>query len=74
MVGGHDYSKMLLNQQDTAKLERTISYYDYFNKARLQQLEALQQTMREIAQNQAALRQNNNWRSYASKNNSSNIN
>ncbi|WP_346720079.1 murein hydrolase activator EnvC family protein [Pseudoalteromonas ruthenica] len=58
MVGGHDYSKMLLNQQDTAKLERTISYYDYFNKARLQQLEALQQTMREIAQNQAALQQN----------------
>ncbi len=58
MVGGHDYSKLLLNQQNTAKLERTISYYDYLNKARLQQLDALKETLAEIEKNQAALAQN----------------
>ncbi len=58
MVGGHDYSKLLLNQQNTAKLERTISYYDYLNKARLKQLDALKETLAEIEKNQAALAQN----------------
>ncbi|WP_105188402.1 murein hydrolase activator EnvC family protein [Pseudoalteromonas sp. T1lg48] len=58
MVGGHDYSKLLLNQQNTAKLERTISYYDYLNKARLKQLDELRQTLKEIEENQLALAQN----------------
>ena len=58
MVGGHDYSKLLLNQQNTAKLERTISYYDYLNKARLQQLDELKVTLEKIAENQAALAKN----------------
>ncbi|MFY8274075.1 murein hydrolase activator EnvC family protein [Pseudoalteromonas sp. SSDWG2] len=58
MVGGHDYSKLLLNQQNTAKVERTISYYDYLNKARLSQLDALRELLAEIEQNQLALAQN----------------
>ena len=58
MIGGGDYLKMLLNQQDTAKLERTSAYYEYFNKARLQQLEALKATLEKIAENQRALEEN----------------
>lgn len=41
MAGGDDYSKMILNQEDTAKFERTLSYYNYLNKARIEQIEDL---------------------------------
>ena len=49
-LGQHDYSKMLLNQQDAAKLERVLSYYQYFNRARLRQLAALNQTITQLQQ------------------------
>ncbi|BBN82725.1 non-catalytic member of peptidase subfamily M23B [Pseudoalteromonas sp. A25] len=55
MTGSHDYSKMLLNQEQSATLERTISYYDYFNKARITQLEELKQVFFELAKNQQQL-------------------
>ncbi|KZN66051.1 hypothetical protein N473_10805 [Pseudoalteromonas luteoviolacea CPMOR-1] len=55
VTGSHDYSKMLLNQQKTAALERTISYYDYFNKARIAQLEELKLVFVELEKNQQAL-------------------
>ena len=55
MAGSHDYSKMLLNQQDTAKIERTLSYYNYLNKARIEQIEELKALQQEIADNQAEL-------------------
>ncbi|WP_372763071.1 murein hydrolase activator EnvC [Pseudoalteromonas sp.] len=56
MAGGSDdYAKMLLNQEDTAKFERTLSYYNYLNKARIEQLKELQTLQLEIAQNQAEL-------------------
>ncbi|WP_417700351.1 murein hydrolase activator EnvC family protein [Pseudoalteromonas lipolytica] len=57
MAGSHDYSKMLLNQQDTAKIERTLSYYNYLNKARIEQLEELKALQIKIAENQAELEQ-----------------
>ncbi|HEX5793473.1 MAG TPA: peptidoglycan DD-metalloendopeptidase family protein [Rheinheimera sp.] len=49
-LGQHDYSKMLLNQQDAGKLERVLSYYQYFNRARLRQLTALNQTIGQLQQ------------------------
>lgn len=55
MAGGDDYSKMLLNQEDTAKFERTLSYYNYLNKARIEQIEELKQLQQQIAQNQQEL-------------------
>ncbi|KZN47493.1 murein hydrolase activator EnvC family protein [Pseudoalteromonas luteoviolacea] len=55
VTGSHDYSKMLLNQQKTSALERTISYYDYFNKARINQLEDLKDIFLELEKNQQAL-------------------
>lgn len=55
MTGNHDYSKMLLNQEKSATLERTISYYDYFNKARIKQLEELKLVVAELAKNQQQL-------------------
>jgi murein hydrolase activator len=47
-LGQHDYSKLLLNQQDAGKLERVLSYYQYFNQARLRQLSALNQTISQL--------------------------
>lgn len=49
-LGQHDYSRMLLNQQDASKLERVLSYYQYFNRARLVQLQQLNQTITELQQ------------------------
>lgn len=34
MAGNYDYAKMLLNQQDAAKFERVLSYYQYISRAR----------------------------------------
>ena len=55
MAGSDDYSKMLLNQEDTTKFERTLSYYNYLNKARIKQLDELKALQIEIAKNQAEL-------------------
>ncbi|GAA67624.1 MULTISPECIES: murein hydrolase activator EnvC [unclassified Pseudoalteromonas] len=55
MAGGDDYSKMLLNQEDTAKFERTLSYYNYLNKARIEQIEDLKDLQKQIVQNQKEL-------------------
>jgi len=49
-VGGHDYTQLLLNQQDALKLERLLTYYQYFNNARIQQLKALKQTVSDLEQ------------------------
>lgn len=47
-LGQHDYSRMILNQQDTGKLERVLTYYQYFNQARLRQLADINQTVAEL--------------------------
>jgi septal ring factor EnvC (AmiA/AmiB activator) len=49
-VGGHDYTQLLLNQEDASKLERTLTYYQYFNNARMKQLESLKQTAAALEQ------------------------
>ena len=49
-LGQHDYSRMLLNQQDTGKLERVLSYYQYFNRARMRQLSQLNDTIAQLQQ------------------------
>lgn len=50
MAGHYDYAKMLLNQQDAGKFERTITYYQYLNKARLQQIEKVQLLAKQLQQ------------------------
>lgn len=49
-LGQHDYSRMLLNQQDTGKLERVLSYYQHFNRARMRQLSQLNDTIAQLQQ------------------------
>ncbi|WP_313458001.1 murein hydrolase activator EnvC [Pseudomonas sp.] len=47
--GREEYLKLLLNQQNPEKFARTLSYYDYLSKARLDQLNAFNQTLRQLA-------------------------
>ena len=61
MVGGNDLVKMLLNQQQSSKIERLLGYYKYINQARLDSLEQLKITLEQLTTvetklNQTALR------------------
>ncbi|MFC0118003.1 murein hydrolase activator EnvC family protein [Pseudoalteromonas xiamenensis] len=55
--GAHDYSKMLLNQENASTLERMIVYYEYLNNARTSQLDALKEVVAKIDQNKTRLLQ-----------------
>lgn len=59
-AGNHDYLKLLLNQQDPAKLSRSLDYYDYLNKARIEAIEALRTTRTKLAKNQQATKETEN--------------
>lgn len=48
MAGNSDYAQMLLNQDDAAKLERVLSYYQYFNKARQQQIDRFRELVHQL--------------------------
>ncbi|MDX1570207.1 MAG: peptidoglycan DD-metalloendopeptidase family protein [Xanthomonadales bacterium] len=48
-MGRQGYLKMLLNQEDPALLGRVMAYYDYFNRARLAQIGAVIEQLRQVA-------------------------
>ncbi|MEC4726340.1 peptidoglycan DD-metalloendopeptidase family protein [Shewanella sp. D64] len=50
LAGNHDYSKMLLNQQNPATIERLLTYYQYLNNARMASINKLQDTIKELDQ------------------------
>lgn len=47
--GRQEYLKLLLNQQNPEKFARTLTYYDYMSKARLEQLSSFNQTLSQLA-------------------------
>lgn len=48
--GQHDFLKMVLNQNDPARVERMLTYYQYLNEARIEEIEAVLATRVEIEQ------------------------
>ncbi|MBD3654628.1 peptidoglycan DD-metalloendopeptidase family protein [Kangiella sp.] len=50
IAGQEEYIKLLLNQEDPAKISRMLQYYRYLNKARIRDIEALQKTLQELEQ------------------------
>jgi septal ring factor EnvC (AmiA/AmiB activator) len=38
MAGNYDFAKMFFNQDDAGRFERTVTYYEYLNKARQQEI------------------------------------
>jgi len=49
-TGQHDYLKLLLNQDQSEKIQRTISYYQYLNQARIKEIEVFQATIAQLLQ------------------------
>lgn len=45
MIGRQEYIKLILNQEDPAVVGRTIAYYDYFNRARVERIDTSRQSL-----------------------------
>ena len=45
MMGRQEYIKIILNLEDSSSVGRTMTYYDYFNRARLNRIESSQKTL-----------------------------
>ncbi|ABE56972.1 peptidase M23B [Shewanella denitrificans OS217] len=50
LAGNHDYTKMMLNQQNPATIERMLAYYQYLNKARMNAITELKHTLIQLEQ------------------------
>lgn len=50
MTGNYDFAKMLLNQQDAANFERTITYYQYLNQERRAKIDEFRALVTELKQ------------------------
>jgi len=50
MVGKNDYMKLLLNQEDPARVGRALAYYDYHNQARARQINSVNTEIEAITQ------------------------
>ncbi|MEO2174216.1 MAG: peptidoglycan DD-metalloendopeptidase family protein [bacterium] len=44
-LGNQQYLKVVLNQEDPNQLARMLTYYDYFNRARVQQIKSYEDTL-----------------------------
>jgi septal ring factor EnvC (AmiA/AmiB activator) len=47
-IGQQEYVKILLNQQDPAAVTRTLTYYDYFHRARLARMQDIDDSLAEL--------------------------
>ncbi|PIE40809.1 MAG: ATPase [Gammaproteobacteria bacterium] len=54
-TGRQEYIKLLLNQQEPEKLARVLKYYDYFHRARLENIQAFNNTLTQLQTNQQQL-------------------
>ncbi len=48
--GRRDYLKLLLNQQDPALMGRMLTYYDYYSRARSEQIRAVSHELEQLAE------------------------
>lgn len=53
--GRSDYLKLLLNQEDSAKVGRVLAYYDYYIKARTQSINSIRNKVRLVNELRASL-------------------
>ena len=47
-TGQQEYLKILLNQQDPAAVARTLTYYNYYNRARLKKMQIITTSLTEL--------------------------
>lgn len=55
MAGNHDYTKMLLNQENAGKFERLLVYYRYLNQARQEQIDSYTSLITELQEIETSL-------------------
>jgi septal ring factor EnvC (AmiA/AmiB activator) len=48
-TGQQEYLKILLNQQEPAAVARTLTYYDYYNRARLQRIHSIDASLTQLS-------------------------
>ncbi|GAA5135602.1 murein hydrolase activator EnvC family protein [Thalassotalea piscium] len=48
--GNHDYIKLLLNQENPAKVQRSVTYYQYLNNARIAEIDQFKNTITQLHQ------------------------
>lgn len=60
MVGKNDYMKLLLNQEDPARVGRVLAYYDYHNQTRARQIRAVNAEIEAITQLENNINRENN--------------
>lgn len=48
-MGRQEKTKLLLNQEDPARVGRMLTYYDYLNHTRIQRIEAIETRVQELA-------------------------
>ena len=49
-TGQHDYLKMLLNQEKSSQVQRSLTYYQYLSKARIAEIDAFQATITRLSE------------------------
>ncbi len=59
LMGKQAYLKLLLNQQQPQKLARTVAYFNYYHRARLNQIEQLNHELDELRQVEQAIKVTN---------------
>jgi septal ring factor EnvC (AmiA/AmiB activator) len=47
--------QLLLNQDDPARMSRSLAYYEYFNRAKMRQIGALRETLQTLADMQSSI-------------------
>jgi murein hydrolase activator len=60
LIGRQDYLKLWLNQESPDHIGRLLTYYDYFNRARANQIEAINDTLAQIQTLEKAIAQEKN--------------
>ncbi len=48
MIGRQEYLKLILNQEDPAVVGRTMAYYGYFNRARVERIDSSRQSLTDL--------------------------
>ena len=59
MIGRQEYIKLLLNQEDPAVIGRTMSYYDYFNRARVERISESRKALTSLIETEKQIKQEN---------------
>jgi len=55
IMGHQEQLKLLLNQNDPSRVQRTVAYYDYLNRSRTQQIKAVIENLEKLQQIKTAI-------------------